>query len=138
MLTTPNDGTKPYPYIPGPFPDGTWKISSFELSNTDDYGPFKIRTDATRFVEAWHVSKDKKGNDVWKKILDKKGRPLLVRDNGLLIHGGGYSMSPQGVNNFLDNTLGCIRINNEDAKTIVAQMSIYLKQRGYIELEVGE
>ena len=52
MKAMPDYGTPPVDYIPEKFPKGNWKIIAFEKNGEKEYGPYKIRTDAWREVEA--------------------------------------------------------------------------------------
>ena len=130
------DKTNPIAYIPGKFPKGNWKITAFEESGTTEYGPYKIRTDAWRYVEVWKFIE----SEGWAKKVDEKGNIETRYDSGLLIHGGGYSTSildcKKGTNNYTDTTLGCIRISNLDVYLIVAVLGEYLKRNKSIPLEV--
>lgn len=130
------DRTNPTAYIPGKFPRGNWKITSFEEWNDTEYGPYKIRTDAYRYVEAWEYTE----NEGWVKSLNDKGKIKTIYDSGLLIHGGGWSESDldnkKGSNRYTDTTLGCIRIGNLDAYMIVEILQAYLNQQNYISLEI--
>lgn len=149
MKTMPDDGTTAVDYIPGKFPKGNWEIIAFEKQdekNTEgkrinvEYGPYKIRTNAWREVEAWEEYKDEFKNKKWRKKTDKSGNVIKTRDSGLLIHGGGWSESvidnQKGSNKYTDTTLGCIRISNLDVMLIVKVLQAYLKTKGYIVLEV--
>ena len=149
MKTMPDDGTTPVDYIPGKFPKGNWKITAFEKQAeknskgeriNSEYGPYKIRTDAFRYVEAWEEYIDEERKKKWRKKTDKNGIVIKTRDSGLLIHGGGWSESSldnqKGSNKYTDTTLGCIRISNLDVLLIVKILQEYLNKKGYIELEV--
>ena len=149
MKTMPDDGTTPVDYIPGKFPKGNWKITAFEKQAeknskgeriNSEYGPYKIRTDAFRYVEAWEEYIDEERKKKWRKKTDKNGKVIKTRDSGLLIHGGGWSESSldnqKGSNKYTDTTLGCIRISNLDVLLIVKILQEYLNKKGYIELEV--
>ena len=141
MNTMPDDGTTPVDYIPEKFPKGNWKIIAFEKNGEKEYGPYKIRTDAWREVEAWEEYLDTKVyKKKWRKKTDKNGKTIKTRDSGLLIHGGGWSESSldnqKGSNKYTDTTLGCIRINNLDVLLIVKVLQAYLNEKNYIELEV--
>ena len=141
MKTMPDDGTTPVDYIPEKFPKGNWKIIAFEKNGEKEYGPYKIRTDAWREVEAWEEYLDTKVyKKKWRKKTDKNGKTIKTRDSGLLIHGGGWSESSldnqKGSNKYTDTTLGCIRINNLDVLLIVKVLQAYLNEKNYIELEV--
>ena len=128
-------------YIPGKFPKGTWNITLFKEINDSEYGPYKIRTDAYRYVEAWDYEFDEDlKKKIWKKRIDKDGNVVKIKDEGLLIHGGGYSESnldnKKGSNKYTDNTLGCIRISNLDVYLIVETLHKYLEMKKLIELKV--
>lgn len=144
---TQYDSTKADPsnvygaYIPGKFPKGTWNIKSFEEVNDTEFGPYKIRTDAYRYVEAWNYEFDEDINKkVWKKRLDEDGNVIKIKDENLLIHGGGWSESiidnQKGSNKYTDTTLGCIRISNLDVYLIVKTLQKYLEMKELIELKV--
>lgn len=140
MKTMPDDGTSPVDYIPGKFPTGNWKITAFEKNGTEEYGPYKIRTNAWREVEAWEEAFDEANNKIWRKKTDKDGKVIKTRDSGLLIHGGGWSESiidnQKGSNKYTDTTLGCIRISNLDVLLIVNVLQSYLNAKKLIVLEV--
>ena len=141
MLTTPDDGTDAVPYIPGKFPKGKWKIIAFEKNGEKEYGPYKIRTDAWRYVDEWEYKYDIILNkNIWRKKLDEQGNVVKKRDAGLLIHGGGWSAvtidNKKGSNNYTDTTLGCIRISNLDVYLIVEILQNYLNSKRFIALEV--
>lgn len=141
MKTMPDDGTKPVDYIPGKFPKGNWKITAFEESGTTEYGPYKIRTDAYRYVEAWEEAVDSNTQKKkWRKKVDANGNVIKTRDSGLLIHGGGWSESAldnkKGANKYTDTTLGCIRISNVNVLLIVKVLQAYLNSKKFIALEV--
>lgn len=141
MLTTPDDGTDAVPYIPGEFPKGKWKIIAFEKNGEKEYGPYKIRTDAWRYVDEWEYKYDIILNkNIWRKKLDEQGNVVKKRDAGLLIHGGGWSAATidnkKGSNNYTDTTLGCIRISNLDVYLIVEILQNYLNSKRFIALEV--
>lgn len=149
MKTMPDDGTTAVDYIPGKFPKGNWEITAFEKQdekNTEgkrinvEYGPYKIRTNAWREVEAWEEAFDEANNKIWRKKTDKDGKVIKTRDSGLLIHGGGWSESmidnQKGSNKYTDTTLGCIRISNLDVLLIVNVLQSYLNAKKLIVLEV--
>ena len=141
MYTTPPHGEAQVPYIPGRFSKGKWKIIAFEKNGEKEYGPYKIRTDAFRYVEAWdYVFDEDLDTKIWKKRLDENGNVIKVKDSGLLIHGGGWSAATidnqKGSNEYTDTTLGCIRISNLDVLLIVKVLQAYLNDKGSISLEV--
>ena len=119
---------------------GKWKITAFEKNGEKEYGPYKIRTDAFRYVEAWEQYTDEYGEVNWRKRKDKEGNIIKSKDAGLLIHGGGYSKSnldnKKGANKYVDNTLGCIRISNLDVLLIVEILNTYMSIKKSISLEV--
>ena len=139
MYTTPPHGEAQVPYIPGRFPKGKWKIIAFEKNGEKEYGPYKIRTDAFRYVEAWEEYIDEERKKKWRKKTDKNGKVIKTRDSGLLIHGGGWSESSldnqKGSNKYTDTTLGCIRISNLDVCLIEKTLNAYLNIQK-IDLEV--
>ncbi|MFC2289470.1 MAG: L,D-transpeptidase family protein, partial [Treponema lecithinolyticum] len=140
MKTMPNDGTASVPYIPGKFPKGMWRITAFEPDGTQDYGYYKIRTNAWREVEAWEEYKNEKGRSKWRLKRDADGNIVKTKDAGLLLHGGGWSQSvldnTRGSNAYTDTTHGCIRLENIDVLLIVEVLQEYLNTQGFITLEV--
>ena len=140
MKTMPNDGTASVPYIPGKFPKGMWRITAFEPDGTQDYGYYKIRTNAWREVEAWEEYKNEKGRSEWRLKRDADGNIVKTKDAGLLLHGGGWSQSvldnTRGSNAYTDPTHGCIRLENIDVLLIVEVLQEYLNTQGFITLEV--
>ena len=139
MYTTPPHGEAQVPYIPGRFPKGNWKITAFEKNGEKEYGPYKIRTDAWRWVEVWELVENKKKRLEWRIKKDSKGNVIKAKDSGLLIHGGGWSQSSldnqKGSNKYTDTTLGCIRISNLDVYLIEKTLNAYLNIKK-IDLEV--
>ena len=140
MKTTPPANFNEVDYIPLKFPKGNWKITAFEKNGTNEYGPYKIRTNAWRWVEEWEQYTDEYGEVNWRKRKDKEGNIIKSKDAGLLIHGGGYSKSnldnKKGANKYVDNTLGCIRISNLDVLLIVEILNTYMSIKKSISLEV--
>ena len=140
MKTTPPANFNEVDYIPSKFPKGNWKITAFEKNGTNEYGPYKIRTNAWRWVEEWEQYTDEYGEVNWRKRKDKEGNIIKSKDAGLLIHGGGYSKSnldnKKGANKYVDNTLGCIRISNLDVLLIVEILNTYMSIKKSISLEV--
>lgn len=90
IYTMPNSKGKPIvPYKPEKFPNGKWKITAFEKNDTEEYGPYKIRTNAIRNVTGYKAKKD--DNKIlidWEKIKNDKGENEMFEDGHLLIHGG--------------------------------------------------
>ena len=140
MKTTPSANFNEVDYIPSKFPKGNWEITAFEKNGTNEYGPYKIRTNAWRWVEEWEQYTDEYGEVNWRKRKDKEGNIIKSKDAGLLIHGGGYSKSnldnKKGANKYVDNTLGCIRISNLDVLLIVEILNTYMSIKKSIALEV--
>lgn len=130
MYTTPLYGETKVPYIPEKFPKGNWKITAFEKSFTKEYGPYKIRTNAWRWVDVWELAENKKKRLEWRLKRDSNGNIIKAKDSGLLIHGGGWSESAldnkKGTNKYTDTTLGCIRISNLDVCLIEKTLNAYL------------
>lgn len=149
IYTMPNTKGKPIvPYKPEKFPNGKWKITAFEKNDTEEYGPYKIRTNAIRNVTGYKAKKD--DNKIlidWEKIKNDKGENEVFEDGHLLIHGGTGRIienlsevekldARKGTNDYKGTTLGCIRICNLDVYLIVHVLSNYLNIKGNIELEV--
>lgn len=130
MYTTPLYGETKVPYIPEKFPKGNWKITAFEKSFTKEYGSYKIRTNAWRWVDVWELAENKKKRLEWRLKRDSNGNIIKAKDSGLLIHGGGWSESAldnkKGTNKYTDTTLGCIRISNLDVCLIEKTLNAYL------------
>ena len=139
MYTTPPYGENKVPYIPGKFPIGNWNITDFEKNCEKEYGPYKIRTNAWRYVDVWELVENKKKRLEWRLKKDSKGNIVKAKDSGLLIHGGGWSESnldnKKGSNKYTDTTLGCIRISNLDVCLIEKTLNAYLAVKK-INLEV--
>lgn len=139
MYTTPLYGETKVPYIPEKFPKGNWKITAFEKSFTKEYGSYKIRTNAWRWVDVWELAENKKKRLEWRLKRDSNGNIIKAKDSGLLIHGGGWSESAldnkKGTNKYTDTTLGCIRISNLDVCLIEKTLNAYLNIKK-IDLEV--
>lgn len=118
---------------------GNWKITAFEKSFTKEYGPYKIRTNAWRWVDVWELAENKKKRLEWRLKRDSNGNIIKAKDSGLLIHGGGWSESAldnkKGTNKYTDTTLGCIRISNLDVCLIEKTLNAYLNIKK-IDLEV--
>lgn len=149
IYTMPNSkGKLIVPYKPEKFPNGKWKITAFEKNDTEEYGPYKIRTNAIRNVTGYKAKKD--DNKIlidWEKIKNDKGENEMFEDGHLLIHGGTGRIienlsevekldARKGTNDYKGTTLGCIRICNLDVYLIVHVLSNYLNIKGNIELEV--
>lgn len=149
IYTMPNSkGKTMVPYKPEKFPNGKWKITAFEKNGTEEYGPYKIRTDAIRNVNGYKAKKDENKILIgWEEIKNDKGKKEVFEDGHLLIHGGTGKIiknlsevekldARKGTNDYRGTTLGCIRICNLDVYLIVHVLSNYLNIKGNIELEV--
>jgi len=149
IYTMPNSKGKPIvPYKPEKFPIGNWKITAFEKNGAEEYGPYKIRTNAIRNVIGYKAKKDKNKILVgWEEIKNDKSENEVFEDGHLLIHGGTGKIvenlsevekldARKGTNDYMGTTLGCIRICNLDVYLIVDVLSNYLNVKGNIELEV--
>lgn len=149
IYTMPNSKEKTMvPYKPEKFPNGKWKITAFEKNGTEEYGPYKIRTDAIRNVNGYKAKKDENKILIgWEEIKNDKGKKEVFEDGHLLIHGGTGKIiknlsevekldARKGTNDYRGTTLGCIRICNLDVYLIVHVLSNYLNIKGNIELEV--
>jgi RHS repeat-associated protein len=92
-------------YYPTSFPNGTYNICGADVVHPDNdaYGHTEIKVEATQEVPTYV-----KGKDGWQAT----GR--TTTDRHYQIHGGGYTGSPQGKNNYLDKTFGCIRMKKAD------------------------
>jgi len=89
------------PYMPRPFPKGTWPVYAVEKTDKPEFAPVKIKTAAHQKVEVW--------------ALDEKGgyeRPTgeTVDDWGYWLHWSEWSRT----------TLGCGRVGGGSAKQVVA------------------
>lgn len=148
MQTMPINNDPKVPYIPGKFPKGIWKIESFQEDGTEEFGPYKIRTNAYRNVIGYKKIIDENNIVNWIEIKDENGELKEFNDGHLLIHGGGPKTkgknlnkitnlnSRKGPNDYTYSTLGCIRISNLDVLLIVETLSKYLKDKNFISLEV--
>jgi len=109
VFTEPDDGSRPEPYMPREFPDGSWKITNI-IPHTDPkdkyLNPYFVATNAHLLVEVWGL--DANGG------YDKPtGR--FVRDAGYGLHWPDPKFSL--------TTLGCIRIvNKQDLLWLVSQI----------------
>jgi hypothetical protein len=125
VLTEPDDGTKPKPYMPRGFPEGSWKITGIVPHNDpkDHYlNPYFIATNAHTLVEEWGL--DASGG------YDKPtGR--FVRDAGYGIHWP----DPQ----YSTTTLGCIRVvSKDDLLWLVSQIQATMATGEEILFAVSE
>lgn len=81
IYTMPNSkGKLIVPYKPEKFPNGKWKITAFEKNDTEEYGPYKIRTNAIRNVTGYKAKKD--DNKIlidWEKIKTIKVKMKCLR-----------------------------------------------------------
>ena len=136
---TTNDKKETHYYIPVVFPSGTWNINKIEETPAyfEEFGPYKIRTDAHTMVNEWIFKKIvKNGESHW--IQNGK----QVKDDGYLIHGGDGSNNNKTLFNTIDKskgnnrydttTRGCIRINNKDVYLLKEILEKYIP----IKLEV--
>lgn len=135
-----------HPYIPQPFPSGTWKIQTFDTINDPLYGHYIFRTNATQKVEIWEKAEketvlkngEKKKIIFLQKAKDSNGNQLYVIDSGYQIHGGGYKNETDSLrsNQYIKNTEGCIRLQNIDTEIIYNTLLSYKNKYKYIALEV--
>lgn len=124
VLTEPDDGSKPVPYMPRQFPVGVWKITGIipHPDPKDRYlNPYFIATNAHTLVEAWSL--DEQGG------YDKPtGR--FVRDAGYGLHWPDPAFST--------TTLGCIRIVNKiDLLKLVSEIQEAARKGELIQLAVS-
>ena len=99
-------------YYPTSFPNGIYGIKAEMVKHPDNksFGHTKIAIEATQSVDTY--KKDQNGN--WQPT----GKTVI--DKHYDMHGGGYTIdiskgiSPEGNNNYLDKTYGCIRMKNHD------------------------
>ena len=149
MYTMPNTkGKQIVPYKPGEFPKGKWKIIAFEKDGTEEFGEYKIRTNAIRNVIGYREKKDENNILIgWDELKNDKNENELFEDGHLLIHGGTGKIieclseiekldARKGTNDYIGTTQGCIRIKNCDVCLIVHVLSNYLDINKEIELEV--
>ncbi len=52
------DGSQGYPYMPKPFPLGTWNATGARQSDDPELAPWVLETDAHQLVERWEVTDD--------------------------------------------------------------------------------
>ena len=91
VLTTPDNGDRPVPYMPEGFPSGDWHVTAV-LPRTSAYlAPYFIATDAWRLTESWTLTP---AGDYDKPTGYKS------RDSGFGIH------HAEGTT----TTLGCLRV----------------------------
>jgi len=101
VLTEPDDKTMPVPYMPRPFPKGSWNITKIaHHDNPSDHylNPFFIGTDAWQLVEEWDVD-------------PKTG--FYVQPTGRFVRDAGYGVhwpDPE----YTTTTLGCLRVVNKE------------------------
>jgi hypothetical protein len=91
------------PYMPSPFPVGTWKIIGTEKSKKIEFAPVKILTNARQPVQLWKL--DNLGG--YEYATDE-----WVEDSGYWLH---YSRDSK-------TTLGCGRIGSAAEALMVADL----------------
>jgi hypothetical protein len=101
VMTTPDNGEPPAPYMPIGFPAGHWRVTGVYPRSSAYLAPFFIATNAWRDTEAWALSP---AGDYDKP----SGR--IVRDSGFGIH------HAEGTS----TTLGCLRVIDRDAQIDLA------------------
>jgi hypothetical protein len=99
--TVTKDGRWGQPYMPRPFPKGTWKITGVEKTGEPVFAPVKIRTDAHQKVELWNLD----------------GRGGYDRPSGIFAEDWGYHL------HWSENsktTLGCGRVGTDAGSEALA------------------
>ncbi len=105
------------PYYPRQFPSGIFNIIGVEYTEDPEYGPVKIKTDASRDVFTWDLDED--GN-----YAEPSG--FIQNDKAYWLH---YTASK--------TTLGCIRIGSStDALKLAGIIQKYLNRNAIVILEV--
>lgn len=120
VWTTPDDGSKPAPYLPTGFPAGGWLITAV-LARTSDYlAPWFILTNAWKVTPEWSLAP---AGDY------DKPTGKLVRDSGFGLH---YAKGTS-------TTLGCLRfLKKEDLIKVAEMCQVELKAGRKIALTVTE
>lgn len=94
VRTITKERTQGEPYMPRPFPKGTWEITGIEITSNPIFAPVKIRTDAHQQVEVW--------------ILDAAGG--YEKQSGKFIEDYGYHLHWSKDSK---TTLGCGRVGRD-------------------------
>lgn len=106
------------PYMPRPFPLGTWLVVGVEWTNDRDYWPVKIKTNARQTVDIWEL--DARGG------YDKPSGKTVM-DEGYHLHHARDSKT----------TLGCGRIGTEaEARELGKMIEAALRRGEEVELRV--
>jgi hypothetical protein len=112
------DGHWGPPYMPRPFPLGTWRVIAVEDTADKEFAPVKIRTNAHQLVRTW--------------ALDAAGgydheEDRLVEDAGYHLHFAEFSRT----------TLGCGRLETAgQARSLAAAIRKAMGKGEIVQLEV--
>lgn len=118
VLTTPDNGDRPSPYMPTGFPAGHWKVTGVFPRNSAYLAPFFLATDAWKLTPGWALSS---AGDY------DKPTGFLVRDAGFGIH------HAEGTS----TTLGCLRVIEREAMVdLAAAVEAELKAGRVVPFEV--
>lgn len=109
------------PYMPRPFPKGTWNVMRPEM-RTDEYkAPWFIPTDAWQWVDVWS--------------LDSKGGYHLPTDDSVKDYGYGLHASTS------PTTLGCGRVGRvgdyTEINMLVTLINAAMDRKETVKLEVA-
>ena len=106
------------PYMPSPFPAGTWKIIGTEKSKKIEFAPVKILTNAHQPVRLWALDNDGGYDHATEEWVD---------DSGYWLH---FSRDSK-------TTLGCGRIGSaSEALSVADLVNKILAAKGDLILEV--
>lgn len=105
------DGRWGHPYMPRPFPKGSWRVTGAEESRERTFAPVKIKTDAHQRVELWNLDADG-GYD--------KPSGIYAEDWGYHLHWSEHSRT----------TLGCGRIGTGTGTEALRLAALAREARG--------
>jgi len=135
------DGSQGYPYMPKPFPIGTWNVIGAREEKDPELAPWVLQTDAHQLVERWEVSdvcpvchgtRSVDGDDG--KLEDcptckGTGHVALhyVSPIGDFVEDWGYEFHFDAI---WKTTDGCIRMSSSDDATWLCQQYLAVKAAG--------
>jgi hypothetical protein len=118
VYTIPAAGHVAVPYFPRQFPLGTWKITKVIKTNSPEYAPYFIATDAWQWVDQWKM----RMNRTTGRPEYHKRSAQQVKDSGYGLHFAryfdGHVWRPSGT------TLGCGNIKSEAAARTLGERLI--------------